>query len=305
MSENVPIISPEIIPFPQHWPNATIGIPNAMLRSALFGVYAVGKDKKLFRSEIATQSGVKMFYQGQQLSQADLDVWLLLTKMSKEQGGMGSKFSFHPNAMLKELGKKVGGSNRISLIESIDRLTSGFIVMKSDRWRFKGHLVESSLTLIDEKTASEEDKKKQFIRINPELRDLFMAGEMVRIEIADRNKLSGQLSKWLYCFYITHDNPFPMKVETIKTLSGSQIKDNYEFIRKLKKSFSELEAKLNWTFSIGEDGLIKVRHPRKLFVIENEVKPVEPAPQPRPQKSLSWQEQQVAAARKQRARVAL
>lgn len=305
MSENVPIIPQEIYPFPQHWPNATIGIPNSMLRSSLFGVCANGKEKRLFKSEIAAQ-GVDMYYQGQQLSQADLDVWLLLIKMSKEQGGMGSRIPFNHSSMLKRLGKNTGGSNGKTLSDAIDRLSSGFIVMKSERWKFRGHLVESVFTLIDEKAASEDDKNKQFIRINPELQDLFMSGEMAYIEIADRNKLSSQLSKWLYCFYITHRDPFPMKVETIKSLSGSQIKDGNEFIRKLKKSFAELETELKWTIGISDEGLIKVKHPRKVLAIEAEVQPVAAAPKYKSKmKRLTWHEVQVAAARRQRARVAL
>ena len=300
MSEITPIVSQEIFPFPQPWPNATVGIPNAMLRSSLFGVCSNGKEKKFFKSEIAAQ-GVKMLYQGDQLSQTDLDVWLLLTKMSRELGGMGSKILFRPSVMLKRLGKNCGGSNIESLNEAIDRLSAGSIILISDRWKFRGHLIESVLTLNDENTASEEEKKKQFIRINPELRDLFMSGEMAQIDIADRNKLSSQLSKWLYCFYITHRDPFPMKVETIKTLSGSQIKDDYEFIRKLKKSFLELRTELGWTIGISVGGLIEVKHPRKLRTVEKENKPVEQKQNPKPERKLSYLEEQKAEARRQRA----
>lgn len=305
MSENTNIISQEICPFPQLWPNATVGIPSSMLRSSLFGVCSNGKEKKLFKSEIAAQ-GVQMYYQGQQLSQADLDVWLLLTKMSKELGGMGSRIPFHPTSMLRRLGKNTGGSNIETLNESIDRLSAGFIVMKNERWRFKGHLVESVFTLIDEKAETEAERSNQFIRINPDLRDLFVSGEMAQIEIADRNKLSSQLSKWLYCFYITHRDPFPMKVATIKTLSGSQIKDDNEYVRKLKKSFAELESCLGWTIGFTDEGLIKVKHPAKLYIVQNEVKPVEATPRPKKEgRKLTWHEEQVAEARKQRARLVL
>lgn len=57
------------------WPNTARGVPNSVLRSALFGAFGRGKRKFLRRERIASIEGISIFYTGQRLDQSDLNVW--------------------------------------------------------------------------------------------------------------------------------------------------------------------------------------------------------------------------------------
>jgi hypothetical protein len=57
------------------WPEAKRGVPNDILRSALFAAIQ-GKGREYVKQHmIAAYDGVKIKYTGEQLDQSDLDVW--------------------------------------------------------------------------------------------------------------------------------------------------------------------------------------------------------------------------------------
>jgi len=76
-------------------------------------------------------------------------------------------------------------------------------------------------------------------------------------------------------------------------------------VRKLKKSFSELEKELGWSISITDEDLIKVKHPHKKYEEKIEPQICKNPEERNPLKKLSWLEQQKADARSQRARIVL
>ncbi|KGV64505.1 plasmid replication initiator TrfA [Burkholderia pseudomallei] len=75
------------------WPEPMRGVPNGVLRSALFGAIKRGKRRYMERESIACVSGVSIVYTGPRLDQSDLDVWegaLHLARVAK----LGNRIDF-------------------------------------------------------------------------------------------------------------------------------------------------------------------------------------------------------------------
>jgi hypothetical protein len=53
------------------WPEPVRGVPNGMLRSALFGAIKKGPRRYMEGEEIAAQDGIEIRYTGQRLDQGD------------------------------------------------------------------------------------------------------------------------------------------------------------------------------------------------------------------------------------------
>ena len=84
---------PKVIQLPL-WPEPKRGAPNAVLRGALFA--AVHKDRQYMRRKelIAAQDGITIRYTGEQLDQADLDVWEQVLHLARMQA-LGTECYFH------------------------------------------------------------------------------------------------------------------------------------------------------------------------------------------------------------------
>jgi hypothetical protein len=51
----------------------------------------------------------------------------------------------------------------------------------------------------------------------------------------------GSLAKWLHSYYVTHRNPYPIKVASIRELCGSSTKALYKFRQALGQALNELK----------------------------------------------------------------
>ena len=67
------------------WPEPKRGAPNSFIRSALFAAIQ-GKDRQFMKETVlASQDGIVIKYTGEQLNQADLDVWETIVHLAREQ----------------------------------------------------------------------------------------------------------------------------------------------------------------------------------------------------------------------------
>src|ERR1051325_9017610 len=67
------------------WPEPKRGAPNSFIRSALFAAIQ-GKDRQFMKEAVlASQDGIVIKYTGEQLNQADLDVWETIVHLAREQ----------------------------------------------------------------------------------------------------------------------------------------------------------------------------------------------------------------------------
>lgn len=232
------------------WPDAVRGIPNAVLRGALFGVSKIRKTYSK-RTIIAAVEGYEIRYLGTSLNQTDLDVWETLLHLARLQP-LGKKVEFSAHSLLKELGRGNSGKHHEDLKETIARLGAGLaeITWLKDKKTFAGTLVSSFFR--DEETG------RYVVKFNQDMAHLYGVGHTL-IDWSERQSLGqNNLAKWLHGFYASHAQPFSYKVETLRRLCGS-VAILRGFRRDLKGALAELVtigSVKSW--EIGEDDLVKI-----------------------------------------------
>ncbi|MDP9523891.1 plasmid replication initiator TrfA [Pseudomonas putida] len=235
------------------WPEIYRGMPNAILRSALFGAVGRGERTYHFATRIATLSNVTMVYSGPQLDQADRDVWEQCLHVSRSSElGLSIEISVHP--FLKAIGRDTGKSQRDWLKDSFKRLVSAVIEINEADFYYAGHLLHEYMQ--DDSTGL------CYIQINPNIVRLYRENSWTLIEHKERFALKGYpLAQWLHGFYLTHAKALPYKVETIHKLCGSRAKNITDFRKDVRKAFAVMQAAIGWRGEINGKGLITVDRP--------------------------------------------
>lgn len=196
------------------WPEPVRAVPNGFLRSALFGAIAKGRRRYINGEDLAAIDGVTIRYKGERLDQGDLDVWESVLHAVRLQE-LGSQCRLTSYALLKLMGLTDTGKNRVTLQNRIERLVANALTVKQGRYTYIGSLISFA--------AKDEDTQEWVIELDPRLRPLFAADQFTQIEWAVRHALNGKpLAQWLHGFYASHAKPFPMKVETLLRLCGSE-----------------------------------------------------------------------------------
>lgn len=210
------------------WPEPVRAVPNGFLRSALFGVIAKGKRRYINGEELAAVDGVTIRYKGERLDQGDLDVWESVLHAVRLQK-LGSKCRVTSYALLKLMGLSDTGKNRATLHARIERLVANAVTVKQGRYTYIGGLIRFA--------AKDEETQEWVIELDEKLRPLFAADQFTQVEWAVRHELNGKpLAQWLHGFYASHAKPFPLKLETLHRLCGSEAQTMRFFAADLRKN---------------------------------------------------------------------
>lgn len=237
------------------WPMATRGVPNSILRSSLFGVVKKGRRNHCYEIEVPSSGSLKVIYTGMRLDQADLDVWEQCLSLAKENG-LGTRIWFSANSFLKAIGRPVGNSQHLWLKKALKRLGAAQVeIIEGDRSYF-GTLIQDGFR--DEKT------DQYIIKLNPQLSKLYGANHWTRIQWDERHTLNKKyLAQWLHGFYSSHKEPYPMKVEKIRELCGSETKDLSKFRQSLRKALKQVQGVTGWQCWIDDTDKVNVARHRK------------------------------------------
>ena len=234
------------------WPDEVRGVPNAILRGALFGV---GQERTVHkkRTLIAAVEGYEIRFKGETFNQTDLDVLEGMLHVAMPHP-LGKRVEFSVHSFLKALGRKTSGADHEQFKEQVMRLVTGGIEITDTKARvtFMGTLVH--------KAYRDEDTGRYVVIFDKDMLNLYEAGYS-HIDWNQRIALGkSTLAKWLHGFYATHAKPYPYKVGTLHNLCGSTDKSLRSFRQKLKKALDELaivEAIEGW--SIDKDDLVTVQ----------------------------------------------
>ena len=78
--------------------------------------------------------------------------------------------------------------------------------------------------------ARDEDTGRYVVDINPKLAKFYGRSQWTQIDWEQRQQLRGKpLALWLHGFYASHAAPYPLRVEYLHKLSGSQTKQLRRF----------------------------------------------------------------------------
>ena len=245
----VPAAPPKAVQLPL-WPDPVRGVPNSILRSALFGAIKRGRRTFMQGEPVASYEGVTILQTGPRLDQADLDVWEQCMHLART-GGLGTRIQFAAHGFLKEIGKNTSGANHEWLRNAFRRLASTVVEIKDGKRAYFGPMLHHG--------TRDDETGHYCIEINPAIVSLYGSDGWSAVEFEQRKALKRQpLAQWLHGFYTTHAAPYPIKVETIHRLSGSEARQMKHFRAELREALAKLEAATGWTWEIDGADLVQI-----------------------------------------------
>jgi hypothetical protein len=206
-----------------------------LARSALFSCVQ-GKDRRFIKDALlATTADKEIRFDGEQLNQDDHDLLMQIVFMAQHKP-LGAWVMAPAYAILQALGRQIGGKQYHELRTDILRLARAMVIIRDTKTRrevFGHHLIAK---------AEQDEKTRQWIyRLDPDLRALY--GDMTHtlIDWEQRLALKGKdMARWLQLYFATHAKPYPVKVATLRDLSGSRAKALKHFRSKLKTALDAL-----------------------------------------------------------------
>lgn len=126
------------------WPEEVRGVPNAILRGALFGVSQERTVHKK-RTLVAAVEGYEIRFKGETFNQTDLDVLEGMLHIAMPHP-LGKRVEFSVHSFLKALGRKTSGADHEQFKEQVTRLIGGVIEITDTKARmtFMGTLVSKA-----------------------------------------------------------------------------------------------------------------------------------------------------------------
>jgi hypothetical protein len=232
------------------WPDAVRGIPNSVLRSALFGAIKRGRRAFLQGEKIASIDGIDILQTGPRLDQADLDVWEQCLHLAREQA-LGTRIHFSAYGFLKAIGRTYGGKNVEWLKNALRRLSASVVEIKSGKHAYFGPMLHHG--------ARDDETGQYVIEINPAIIHIYGTDGWTAEQWSERMVLKGQpLAQWLHGFYSTHVAPHSYKVETLHRLCGSETKQQFHFRAELRQALDALADVSGWDWRIDEKDLVHI-----------------------------------------------
>jgi hypothetical protein len=227
VSPNIPVQLPL-------WPEPHRGVPNSILRSALFGIVRRGRRRYLNKELIASWQGVAIRYTGMKLDQSDLDVWLLAVHLARHHT-LGSQVRFSAYSFLDGIGRSRGKQNREWLKGVFTRLTASAVEISIGSRSYTGSLVHEFF--------HDADRREFVLTVNPRLAGLFDEGYSLLLW-KSRNTLRTDLAKWVHCFVTSHSQGERHRIELDRLLElcGSESSHIREFRQRVREAMSELET---------------------------------------------------------------
>jgi hypothetical protein len=225
--------SAKIYQFPL-WGDPQRGVPNEFARSALFAAIHSKSREYLLDKPIFSQNGFSITYTGISLTQAHLDVFEGIMHLAREMSE-GNAVHFTAHGLLKLIGRGTGKSDHVRLLRTLGELTATAVKIKREGYgTYCGSLLPE--------WADREDNGKFSIRINRDLIKLFERGFTV-IEWEQRKALARKpLAQALHVWLCSHDKPYPVTVQYLHDITGSQIKTLKRFRQSLKAALDELKS---------------------------------------------------------------
>lgn len=199
-------------------PQDRLAAPNAVFRSALFPALNFKESRPFLKAEkLASVEGVDVYFTGERFDQSDLDVYLEILNLAREQD-LGMECTFSAYSLLKAIGRSTGSSDCKWLHSVLIRLRGGTVDMTDHGKRYFGGLIEGGF--------KDEVSKLYRVTINPNFAILFGYGMWASIDRAQRQALGRNMTaKALHAYYSTHVSPYVHKFDTLAEIAGLENKN--------------------------------------------------------------------------------
>ena len=223
--------SAKIYQFPL-WGEVQRGVPNEIARSALFTAVHGKSREYVVDKHIFSQNGFTITYTGITLTQAHLDVFEGIMHLAREMLE-GNTVRFTAHGLLKLIGRKTSGRDHERFARTLSELTATAVKIKrEDGAVYWGSLLPEG--------AGRPENGYYAVKVNRQLIKLFERGFTV-LEWEQRKALSRKpLAQALHVWLCSHERPYPVTVEYLHDITGSNTKDLRYFRKNLKAALDEL-----------------------------------------------------------------
>ncbi len=208
----------EVLPL---WDDANRGVPNPFIRSGLFSVKTTVERQYLDNIHIDSLSNYEVRYEGKELQQDDLTVWMSLINLAKNQP-VADKVFFTGYELIKDMGWRMHSETYEKIKQSIQRLkvTGIQIATANNSQAYSGSLIRDfGWAERDPVTGN----AKWMVRFEPTVSALFMDDTTTLLEWQTRKKIGTRatVALWLHAFYSSHRDPIPLPLSKLHELSRS------------------------------------------------------------------------------------
>jgi len=251
----------EIIQLPI-WIETTRGFPNVIARSALFNARRPNTPREMVKNlSVSSVANANIRYTGEELRQDDETVLMQLIHLTQHQSFFDS-VQFTPYSFLSSIRWATNGQNYNKLITVIERLTATGIFIGLTGFNVGTSLIRR---FVYQDELTEERLSIWTVWLEPEIIKLFQSSGYCRIAWAQRTALKKPLAQWLQAYYATHKDPYPVKIETIRDLSGSKTAALKSFRETLKKALDELvKVEFLKSYLLDKKGRVHVKRNGKI-----------------------------------------
>ncbi|MGU3878886.1 plasmid replication initiator TrfA [Pseudomonas aeruginosa] len=240
------------------WPEPARGVPNSILRSALFAATTKGARRYVEREQIHSLGDVSILHTGPCLGQGELDAWESVLHVARVSGRY-PEIQTSVYQLLKLQGKTDAGTNCRLLHNRLVRLKASVIEIKHGRYSYFGSLIDEAFR--------DEIAGKYVIRLNPNLCSLFAEDAFSQVDWQVRRALSGKpLAQWLHGFYSSHAKAFTYRIETLMRLAGSNDQSPGSSEQNLRRALDALALASSansqpFSYSISDRKVYVDKHP--------------------------------------------
>ena len=215
------------------WTDPQRGVPNEFVRSALFPAIQPNKAKYVEGQTLFGQDGFSITFTGKQLTQSDLDVYEGIMHIAR---GLheGNKIRFTTYQLLKLIDRDTGRSQHQWLLRVLQRLTATSLAITRDGKKvFWGSLLP--------KGAADMEDGKFSVEVSREMVKLFSRGYTV-IEWHQRRALGKKpLAQALHGWICSHAKPYPVSVQYLRDLTGSETRELKHFRASLRVALDAVQ----------------------------------------------------------------
>jgi len=223
----------EIVRLPR-FPKERRPVSNDMARGALFACVQ-GKDREVVKEmRLATVEGIEIRFTGERFNQDDHDVLMQIVHMAAAQP-LGDPVTIPAHTLLKALGRGTGKSQHEQLRSDIIRLRAGTVFLRNARTQseYIGGFIDDAM--------QDQESGHWIIRLNEKLKLLYGEFNHTLIDWEKRKALRGKdLARWLSGYLTTNASQYPVKVDTLCTLSGSKTRQLFKFRQRLRVALQDL-----------------------------------------------------------------
>jgi hypothetical protein len=228
---------------PATWSENFRGFPNDLIRTGLFNVRRSEPRAQLSNELIATYSNAMMLYSGEELRIKDEDVLMQIFHF-QQRFQLGTAWEANGRDFLKSMHWTDGQRGYRELYDSLLRLSKGHLTLmrKNEKGEAEGYVLEAGALLSELKIehGGRAGPSRITIAVNPKTEILWKSMGYTLVNWEQRLTLNGSLSRYLHRYYSSHQEAYPLKVTTLRTLTGSTASTKGKFVQLLKDALQSL-----------------------------------------------------------------